>query len=664
MAHDSERALSALHALDPGTNRETWIRIGMAAKSAGIDLEDFTAWSRQAANFGSDRECAAAWKSFDDGPVTAGTLYGLAHSMGWKDPGRARLNAHNGRQHFARIGPNVHTVRTVQRADTGIGAFWDRCKPADDTHPYIAAKRGRGNGLRVVPDDDDLQIAGKPVAGWLAVPVVSISGELRTLQLIPPPGKGQKLNMPRSSLGDGLFVVGDLAQSERVFIVEGIGQAWACWSATGCAAVVSFGAGRMTTVSEILRNHSPASPLVLVPDRGKETQAAEIARAVRCEWAELPQDKPANYDANDFAAEYGPEALAALLHAPKAPSTRYRVLSASDLLNAPPLRWLVRGVAPAQGLACIYGASGSGKSFLALDMCSAVAEGVEWFDCRVTAAPVVYVALEGEYGFRQRVNAWKLHHGRNLPAGLRFVMQPFDLRDAEDLAQLIDAVTASGGAGGLLILDTLNRAAGGADENSSRDMGEIIDAAKLLQARLGGTVLLVHHTGKDQTKGLRGHSSLHAALDAAIEVRREGDHREWVIAKSKDDGDSLAHGFRLEVVKIGADEHGDPVTSCVVVRESQGTDFRRVLPPKSGNQRVVWDALGELLRQAGDARPKDAPARLPFGRPAIPLERAIEALRDRLVCEPKRKTERVQQALTALQARGLLVIDGGYVWTA
>ena len=67
----------------------------------------------------------------------------------------------------------------------------------------------------------------------------------------------------------------------------------------------------------------------------------------------------------------------------------YRVLTAVDVMNAPPLQWLVRGVLPAQGLACIFGASGSGKSFLALDLCAAIAAGVDWFGFRVTAAPVI-----------------------------------------------------------------------------------------------------------------------------------------------------------------------------------------------------------------------------------------------------------------------------------
>ncbi|MFO1380569.1 MAG: AAA family ATPase [Chitinivorax sp.] len=105
----------------------------------------------------------------------------------------------------------------------------------------------------------------------------------------------------------------------------------------------------------------------------------------------------------------------------------------------------------------------------------------------------------------------------------------------------------------MVCIDTLNRAAPGADKNSSQDMGLIIEAAKALQMALGGLVLLVHHTGKDAGKGLRGHSSLFAALDAAIEVSRDGDNRAWAVAKSKDGQDGNEHPFRLEVVELGED---------------------------------------------------------------------------------------------------------------
>jgi putative DNA primase/helicase len=666
------RAQSALQSLDPGTDRETWVRIGMAAKAAGLTLDDFTDWSSQAANFDGERDCATVWRSFSDGPVKAATLFSMAFTAGWKDPTKkARHNGHVGPKSSRPMPSHDRAVKPAHKPVIDVLDLWQRFELAAADHSYIAAKRGRPDGLRVVPAHDALTIAGQHVAGWLVVPAFSLSGVLRTFQAIPTPdiaatlrakGKPIKLTMGGTSFEDGLFLVGDLTESDRIYIVEGIGQAWACWAATGRAAVVCFGAGRMGTVAEILRRAYPDRRLIVVPDRGKEAQAHGIARTIWGEWVELPEDKPTNYDANDYAAEYDADELAELLRQTRIPPMRFRLLDAADLMSLPPLRWLVRGVLPSQGLAALYGASGSGKSFLALDLCAAVADGDEWFDCRVNRAPVVYVALEGEAGFSQRVQAWQLHQGHDLPAGLHFVMQSFDLRNPDDLGELAEAVSASGNAGGLLVVDTLNRAAPGMDENSSMDMGLLIEAAKTLQSRLGGLVLLVHHSGKDQTKGLRGHSSLHAALDAAIEVTRMDDRRDWRIAKAKDGNDGEAHPFKLVVVEIGQDDDGEPVTSCVVEPDSAPSELRRLLPPKSGNQRIAWDALGEMLRQAGDARPKDAPDTLPMNRPAVTLDAAVDRVRDRLACDPKRKTERAQQALTGLQTKGLIVVDRGFVW--
>jgi putative DNA primase/helicase len=661
---DPARALSALCHLDPGMPIDRWHAAGRAAIAAGLTIEDLDDWSSAGANYRGRRDVEMQFsKVTADGGTTEATLFKMALDAGWQDPAKGQRHVHGPRQ-AARPTPKPKPQeKTAARPNLAAADLWARCEPATSEHPYIAAKRGIPDGLRKVGAGDTAMVAGDSVAGWLVVPVLSLNGELRTLQFIPPPGIGKKLNLPGASFGDGLFVVGDVAKSARRYIVEGIGQAWAVHRATGCAAVVAFGAGRMSAVAQILRKRYPALPLVLVPDRGKEDQAAAIARAIGGAWVELPDNKPPNYDANDFAAEYGDVALSELLTCPKTPPMRFRLMCADEIVNAPPLHWLVRGVLPAPGLAALFGASGSGKSFLALDLGAAVAGGnAEWFDCRVKSAPVVYVALEGEAGFSQRVKAWQLHHGRDLPGSLRFVMQALDLRNADDVSEIAEAVTAAGAAG-LLVIDTLNRAASGADENSVVDMGAIIAAAKELQAKLGGLVLLVHHSGKDASKGLRGHSSLHAALDAAIEVTRGDGRWDWRIAKAKDGDDSKAHPFKLEIVEIGEHDDGEAITSCVVVAEEHKAAFRRVLPPKSGNMRVIWDALGELLRQAGDARPPDAPARLPLGRPAVTLDAAMEGTRERLACDAKRRTERTQQALTGLQAKGLIVIDGGYVWT-
>jgi len=280
-----------------------------------------------------------------------------------------------------------------------------------------------------------------------------------------------------------------------------------------------------------------------------------------------------------------------------------------------------------------------------------------WFNYRLKHAPVLYVVLEGEAGTPQRVKAYRVRNGF-FPSGFLFMLQSLDIRLPTHRAELIRAIKAAGGSGGVVCIDTLNRAAPGMDENDSKSMGEVISAAKAIQAELGGLVLVVHHTGKDATKGLRGHSSLHAALDCAIEVSRDGDQRQWTVHKAKDGKDGEAQPFRLEVVEIGTDEDGEPITSCVVVPEEAAAQATRSKAPKGGNQRIVYDALGELLR-----------ASIHFGkagsqptRPCVELEAAIEAIAPRLPCDPKRLVERTRQAFTGLIASGSVVHREGWLW--
>ena len=334
---------------------------------------------------------------------------------------------------------------------------------------------------------------------------------------------------------------------------------------------------------------------------------------------------------------------------------RYKLLGSADIDGLPPLEWRIKGVLPGQGMACLYGPSASGKSFLGFDMATAIAQGTPWFDCRVNPAPVVYVCLEGESGFRQRVLAWEQANRIGIPEHLHIVLQPFKLTEHQDVKDLAAVVPP----GAVVFVDTLNRAAPTVDENSSRDMGQVIEAAKTLQALTGGLVVLVSHTGKDTSKGLRGHSSLFAALDSTVEVSRNGDSRQWKIDKSKDGADGSTHGFKLKIETLGTDSDGDAITSCVVERDDSQGDEPRVKLPNTGNGKIALDALKHLFKDG--AIGKDG---APKGRPSIDLEGAVDAVANRLMVEPKRKRERARLAITNLVSRGVLGQNDGWLWYA
>lgn len=658
---DTAKAMEALHAIPPDLPRNDWVEVGMAAQAAGLDFDAFNDWSAGAGNY----DPAAArdtWRSFKPGKgIGAGTLYRTAAEYGWRMgdgkrqqmPARAPRKAAEPPRKFA---PGATPAEV-----------WDRCQPATEAHPYIVAKQGIPDGLRVVPEGDPLRQAGERWDGALVVPVLRPDGSPASLQLIAPPVLAERLrakerppkqNLAGAQLENGWFTVGTLEPKGTAYLCEGIGTGWACWKATGAAAVVCFGWGRVRTVAEALRQRDASARLVLVPDVGKETDADRIAQEVGALVAKMPEGWPDNSDANDLAQRDGFDVLEALLSSaskPPEPEPRFRLLSGDQLRELPPLSWRVRGVVPAAGLAAVYGPSASGKTFLALDMACAIAEGRRWFDCRTVAAPVVYAALEGEAGLRVRAQAWEVHTGRALPEGMRLMLQPFKLTEAQDVKDLAAVVPT----GAVVFVDTLNRAAPTADENSSRDMGEILEAAKTLQTLTGGLVVLVHHTGKDSSKGLRGHSSLFAALDAAVEVLRDGERREWRVAKSKDGQDGDAHPFKLQTETLGLDAHGDAITSCVVVPDTNAKDVQRVKLPQGGNQRLVLDALRPLLK-AGERGKAGAP---PLAA-CIELEAAIQAGAAKLSCPPDKRNSRAREAVTGLASRGVLGLHEGWLWLA
>lgn len=318
----------------------------------------------------------------------------------------------------------------------------------------------------------------------------------------------------------------------------------------------------------------------------------------------------------------------------------YDFKTAADLLNTPTPGWRIKDLLPILGFGLIFGPSGSGKTFWVLWVAGCIALGLPFFGRKVRQCPVVIVALEGGHGIAKRIRAWEQYYGTRLPDSLRIVTDPLSLLNT-DVINFAEALNAEGLSGGVVIIDTLNQSAPSADENSSSDMGTIISNAKVLQRLTNSLVLLVHHTGKDKTKGPRGHSSLNAALDVAIEVDNKNAGREWGIYKLKDGESGLYFPFKLESVDLGQDEDGDPITSCVAL----GDVFRvnKLNPPKGKNQQAVLSAVKLWAVASGPVTYDDA---VMVAHDAIP---AVTG---------KHRKERATEALNGLITAGHLVRKG------
>ena len=309
------------------------------------------------------------------------------------------------------------------------------------------------------------------------------------------------------------------------------------------------------------------------PDYMRRTLAVAAARVTE----QAEQSRRGAEIAAGLAASTRSEAGAS---APPKP-THLRLLVDGDLEALPPLRWLVKGIIPNAGIGAIYGASGTFKSFLTYHLLAHISNGLAWFEHRVKAAPAVYVPFEGQGGVPNRVRAWRiaqtaarypdylavLEPDDDVLSRVAVVMEPLCLRDQADRERLVAGLKAQGWAGGVLCIDTLAHASAGIEENSSA-MGEMISIFRDLQQQLGGVILLVHHSGKDETKGMRGWSGLHAAMDFVVECQKEGDPAEraasFRLAKVKDGTTGTSFPFQMQLVHIGVDEDGDPITSLTL----------------------------------------------------------------------------------------------------
>lgn len=300
---DTDRARSALWALDPGMDRTEWVRIGCAAKAAGLSFEDFNDWSETAPNYGGIKDTRTTWGSFKldvSGGVNAGSLFHYARQAGWNAPA-------------------IEPEPKPRRSRTKPRAVWDQGAPATAEHAYIQKKGGTPDGLRLVnwPLKGWAKFKGQSLEGWLMVPVLNPAGDLVSVQFIGPGGSAEKLNAPGAPM-EGTFTVGEIQKGTRAAVVEGIGHAWSIQAVTGCAAVVSFGSSNTERAAAAIQA-AGAQP-VIVPDRGKEDQAREIAARLGCAVALLPANLEEGADINDLHQVQGPDAVREVLKAETLPA--------------------------------------------------------------------------------------------------------------------------------------------------------------------------------------------------------------------------------------------------------------------------------------------------------------------------------------------------------
>ena len=249
----------------------------------------------------------------------------------------------------------------------------------------------------------------------------------------------------------------------------------------------------------------------------------------------------------------------------KAGGKKKRAYTITEAAMLPKPRWHVGGLFPEKSLVILWGQSGSGKSFLALEWSLSTAMGLDWLGRPVKQGSAVYIAAEGKTGIPKRCLRW---------------------------LDLLSVIGDLGDEHALIVIDTLNKNLGGS-ENDGDVMGAFLRAAAILVERFKATVLIIHHTGWDATRE-RGHSSLRNNADAMLSAAKLGTHLPEGIAvsciKQKDYEEFAPFGVKGVVVGQGDD-------SSVVLTE--------IFDPATITQQQRQDEEDQLIAEVTQYLPEE-----------------------------------------------------------
>ncbi|MDT3489021.1 AAA family ATPase [Stenotrophomonas maltophilia group sp. msm4] len=187
----------------------------------------------------------------------------------------------------------------------------------------------------------------------------------------------------------------------------------------------------------------------------------------------------------------------------------------------------------------------------------------------------------------------------------------------------------------LIVIDTLNQTAAGADENSAKDMGRYIASMKLLRNATGAAVVVVHHSGKDLGKGMRGSSALLGAMDTTVEVERASDGRSIKVAVKKQKDAERESPMRFNLEKVG---------DSLVLRPT-------VMDVPEGEFAGGMDPILELARQEASERGG-----------SIPLKELAAIVCERDGVSDKTARRKIEQAVPDGRSNARASIDGFLVW--
>ena len=306
---------------------------------------------------------------------------------------------------------------------------------------------------------------------------------------------------------------------------------------------------------------------------------------------------------------------------------RSRCMTTKDLMAEPPPEWVIEGLVVGGGVTVLAGEASTGKTFVALDMAAAVADGVAWAGCGVKQGTAVHVAFEAD-DLRSRVMA--LGTKGAACDNLRILradspLSPHVERDGTEAASVGEATLTEELrllAGELerskkppivlVVIDTIRASLSGSEDSSENSSAYLRSIRRILASAAPGAAMLpLHHTGwqdgEQQKKRERGSSAWRGNADGTLFLEKTGEDREtgqvFLSLKSLKLRDSERRApirlvrERADILEL--DRHGNPRSSCVIVSDTR--TYESIEARKAAGQATEDAAMDlEVLRVMAD----------------------------------------------------------------
>jgi hypothetical protein len=268
-------------------------------------------------------------------------------------------------------------------------------------------------------------------------------------------------------------------------------------------------------------------------------------------------------------------------------------------------RHIIKGIFARGETSAWIAPPGGMKSALMAEASVHIAAGMDWHGRRnKERCGVVYFALERADLVERRIRAHTTRLNlRSLPIAI--VGSTINLMNANTVPRIVETIREAEACFdldlpvGFVVFDTFSKliAAGGGDENSAKDQGQVFANIQRIKDVIDIHPALVGHTGKDTSKGWRGSNAGIGDADLVVEV--SGDIIKTAsVTKANDAPEGVLFSFKSETHDFGTDEDGDPITVNIVSPE----EVAQVAPsPKESKLTDNQEAMLRLLRDAGPA---------------------------------------------------------------